>query len=72
MHLRLPMALAAVRSKVVVLLLLVYCFMYHHCLGGLCVGLCFGMNYFMSVLVVQSSGRGRESWLLCFYCLSYV
>ena len=33
-----------------------------------CVGLCFGMHYFMSFLVLQSSWRGRENWLLCF-CL---
>ena len=26
----------------------------------LCVGLCFGMHYFMSFLVLQSSRRGRE------------
>ena len=34
-------------------------------LWGLCVGLCFGMHYFVSFLVLHSS----ESWLLCFYCL---
>ena len=27
------------------------------------------MHYFMSILFLQSSWRGRESWLLCFYCL---
>ena len=32
-----------------------------------CVGLCFGRHNFMSILVLQSSWRGRESWLLCFY-----
>ena len=39
-----------------------------YCLWGFCVGLCFGMHCFMSFLVSQSSWRGRESWLLCFYC----
>ena len=24
----------------------------------------------MSILVLQSSRRGRESWLLCYYCLT--
>ena len=43
-----------------------------HCLLGFCVGLCLGMHYFVSFLVLQSSWRGRESWLLCFYCLSDV
>ena len=28
----------------------------------------FGMHYFMSFLVLQSSLRSRDSWLLCFYC----
>ena len=39
-----------------------------YCLWGFCVGLCFGMHYFMFFLVLQSSWRVRESWLLCFYC----
>ena len=41
-------------------------------LSVFCVGLCFGMHYFVSVIVLQSSLRGRENWLLCFNCLSYV
>ena len=36
------------------------------CLWGFCVDLCFSMHCFMSFLVLQSSWRGRESWLLCF------
>ena len=49
------------------------CFMYLTLFVGFCVGLCFGMHYFMSFLVLQSSCRVRESWLLlCFYCLSDV
>ena len=33
---------------------------------------CFAMHYFVSILVLQSSWRGRESWLLCYYCLTDV
>ena len=31
--------------------------------------LCFVVRYFMSLLVLQSSWWGRESWLLCIVCL---
>ena len=31
--------------------------------------LCFIVRYFMSILVLQSSWWGRESWLLCLICL---
>ena len=31
--------------------------------------LCIGVRYFMSILVLQSSWWGRESWLLCLICL---
>ena len=31
--------------------------------------LCFVMRYFVSILVLQSSRWGRESWLLCYVCL---
>ena len=41
-----------------------------HCVWGFCV--CFVMYYFVSSLVLQSSWRGRESWLLCFYYLTDV
>ena len=30
---------------------------------------CFCMHYFVSHIVLQSSLRGREYWLLCFNCL---
>ena len=63
------MAQAAVLSKAVVQLLLIYCFMYLPLFVGVRVGLCFGIHHFMSFLVLQSSWRGRESWLLCFYCI---
>ena len=32
-------------------------------------GLCFVVRNFMSVLILQSSRWGRESWLLCFVSL---
>ena len=34
--------------------------------------LCFVMYYFVSILVSQSSWRGIERWLLCYYGLTYV
>ena len=30
------------------------------------------MHYFVSILVLSSFSRGRESWLLCFHCLTDV
>ena len=30
-------------------------------------GLRFGMHYFVSFLVLQSSSQGEGSWLLCFF-----
>ena len=55
-HLRPPsVAYAAVRSKAVVLLLLICCFIYPHCLWWFCIGFWFGMHYFVSFLVLQSS-----------------
>ena len=68
MHLSPPVALAAVRSKAVVLLLLTFCLL----LLPLCesvIVLCFVVRCFVSVLVLQSSWWGRESWLLCLICL---
>ena len=51
-----PVASVAVRSKAVVLLLLIYCLMYLPLLvGGSVFGLRFGIHYFMSFLVLQSS-----------------
>ena len=34
--------------------------------------LCFVVRYFMSILVLQSSWWGRESWLLCLICFTGV
>ena len=39
--------------------------------GVLCLSL-FVMHYFVSILVLQSSQRGRENWSLCYYCLTDV
>ena len=55
-------AWAAVRSKAVVLLLLTFCLL----LLPLCesvIVLCFVVRYFMSILVLQLTCWGRESWL---------
>ena len=64
-----PVAKAAVRSKVLVLLLFTHCFIYLTLSVGFCVGLCFVMHYFVSFLVLRSFLRQRDSWLLCFNCL---
>ena len=60
------MALAAVRFKTVVLLLLIHCC--SHCLWVLD-GTGFVVQYLVFFLVLQSSYLGRESYLLCFNCL---
>ena len=52
-------AWAAVRSKAVVLLLLVHC---RSLCGGFVFGPCFVMKYLVFFLVSQSSGWRRESW----------
>ena len=39
---------------------------------GFVFGPCFAINYLVFFLVLQSTGRGRESWLLYFNCLSDV
>ena len=51
---------------------MVYCFCCSHCWGNLVLGLCFFfffLQYIVSFLVLQSSGRERESWLLYFCCV---
>ena len=68
MHLSPPVALAAVRSKAVVLLLLTFCLVLLPLWESVIV-LRFVVRYFMSILVLQSSWWGRESWLLCLICL---
>ena len=54
MHLSPPVALAAVRSKAVVLLLLTCCLLLFPLWESVIV-LCFVVRYFMSLLVLQSS-----------------
>ena len=71
MHFSPPVALAAVRSKAVVLLLLIRCLLLLTLCGSVIV-LCFVVHYFVSIPVLQSSQWGRESWLLCFICLADV
>ena len=68
MRLSPPVAGAAVGSKAVVLLLLTFCLLLLPLWESVIV-LCFVVCYFMSVLVLQSSWWGRESWLLCLICL---
>ena len=51
-----------------VLLLLTFCLLLLPLWESVIV-LCFVVRYFMSILVLQSSWWGRESWLLCLICL---
>ena len=60
MHISPPVAKAAVRSKAVVLLLLTFLFIVTP-IVGVCNCSCFVVRLFMSILVLQSSGLGRES-----------
>ena len=60
------MALTAVRSKAVVLLLLIRCWMLLPLWDSVIVQ-CFVVRYFVSILVLQSSRWGSESWLHCLF-----
>ena len=53
-------------SKTMVLLLLIRCWLLLPLWDSLIV-LCFVVRYFESILVLQSSRWGRESWMLCFF-----
>ena len=53
------------RSKAVVLLLLIRCWLLLP-LWDSVIFLCFVVQFFVSILVLQPSWWGRESWLLCF------
>ena len=55
-------------TKAVILLLLTFCLLLLLLWESVIV-LCFVVRYFMSILVLQSSWWGRESWLLCLICL---
>ena len=61
-------ASAAVCSKVVNSLFLVYCC--SHCLLGCCARPCSVVQHVVAFLVLQSFCWGRESWLLYFTCLT--
>ena len=65
MHLSPPVALAAVRSKAVVLLLLTFCLLLLPLWESVIV-LCFVVRYFMSILVLQPSWWGRGGGAGCF------
>ena len=71
MHLSPPVAKAPVGSKVVVLLLLIRCWVLLPLWDSVIV-LCFVVRYFLSILILQSSWWGRESWLHCLVCLPSV
>ena len=58
------MAQAAVRSKAVVLLLMIVT-----PVVGVLIVVCFVVRYCMSILVLLVSSHGKESWLLCSVCL---
>ena len=58
MHLSPPVALAAVRSKAVVLLLLTFCLLLLPFWESVTV-LCFVVRYFMSILVLHLDGEER-------------
>ena len=63
-----PGGLGCFRSTAVVLLLLTFYLLLLPLFESVTV-LCFVVRYFMSILVLQSSKLGRESWLLCLICL---
>ena len=68
MHLSPPVDLPAVRSKAVVLLLLIRCWLLLP-LWNYVIVLWFVVRNFMSILVLQSFWWARENWMLCFVCL---
>ena len=68
MHLSPKVAFADVRSKAVVLFLLIRGWLLLPLWDSVIV-LCIVVRYFVSILVLQSSRWGRKSWLLCFVCL---
>ena len=68
MHSSPKVALAAVCSKAVVVLLMIRCLLLLPLWDSVIV-LCFVVRYFVSLLVLQLSLEGRESCLLYFVCL---
>ena len=65
-------ASAAVGSKAVALLLLMHCLLFSHCMWVFMFGPCFVVRYFVTFLVLQSSWRGKGSWMLYIKCLPLV
>ena len=59
---------AAILNPELVLLLLTFCLLLFPLWESVIV-ICFVVCYFMSILVLQSSWWGRESWLICIKCL---
>ena len=72
MHLNPQVALAAVRSKVVVLLLVIRCLLLLPFWDSV-IDLCFVVRYVLSnsSFAIILMGK-RECWLLCFVCLPVV
>ena len=62
-------AFAAVHSGPPVVPLLLICCLFLLPLWDYVIVLCFVVRYVVSILVLQSSQWGRESWLLCVVCL---
>ena len=58
-------------KQAVVLLLLIRCWLLLPFWDSVIV-LCFVVRYFVSILALQSSRWGRDSWLLCFVCALFV
>ena len=61
-------SLGEISTRPETLLLLTFCLLLLPLWESVIV-LCFVVRYFMSILVLQSSWWGRESWLLCLICL---
>ena len=68
MHLSPQVAQAVVHSKAVVMLMLIYCFMYLPLFVG---APCWSLLWYC-IIALQSSWQGRQSFFLCFTCLSNV
>ena len=65
-------ALAAVRFKVMVLMLMIHYKLLLSFCASLVFGFCFVVQFLVSFLAQQSSRLERESWLLYFNCLRNV
>ena len=70
-HNKTCMDISMEQAKAVVLMLLTCCLLLLPLWDSVIVQ-CFVVHFFMSLLVLQSSWRGRESWLFCLVCLTSV